>query len=312
MRIKYMYYVLKSNYETLEKFKIYNEPYKVGSTQYNRGKVENWESVRDSLVSVSSIDSLKDLCSLFLENPYFSKIDNSFTIPYETYQDLLPKYNILMERIRGVIDFCEVAGFDIIESGFDIKMPATENLDEFSKNIEMFNKSINQCPYLNVNDEKISLKKTDSGSIWFEFCVVAAGASVVLFNLAKIVDKCVKIKSHLVTVKQQEESWRHAKLKNDTLETLVAANKQVTQVMLDECIEELRREIPDVELNKEDEQRVKYSIETISKLMEKGMEIYASIDAPTEVRDLFPASEELSFLPQPKKLLMDSNETEEE
>ena len=82
--------------------------------------------------------------------------------------------------------------------------------------------------------------------------------------------------------------------------------------MLDECIEELRREIPDVELNKEDEQRVKYSIETISKLMEKGMEIYASIDAPTEVRDLFPASEELSFLPQPKKLLMDSNETEEE
>ncbi len=312
MRMKYMYYVLKSNYEPLEKFKMYNELYKVGSSQYNRGRVENWESVRNALVNISSINSLKDFCSLFLDNPYFSKINDSFTIPYEVYQNLSPKYSAFLERIRGVIDFFELAGFGVVESGFDIKMPATESFDVFSKNLELFNKAINQCPYLNIENEKISLNKTDSGSIWFEFCVVAAGVSITLSNLAKIIDKCVKIKSHFITVKQQEESWRHAKIENDALETLVSANKKVTDAMLDECIEQLQQEIPSVTLDKEDEQRVKYSIDIISKLMEQGMEIYASIDAPDEVRDLFPTSDELSFLPKPQKLLLESNETEKQ
>lgn len=310
MRMKYMYHILKSNYETLQSLKMRNDPYKVGVTTYNRGKVENWETARVALTNVSSIPTMKDFCSSIIDNPYFSKVDDSFTIPYEVYQDLSPKYNVFLEQVKGIIEFCEISGFSVVENGFDIKMPETESFDDFAQNIDMFNKAINQCPYLNIDNEKIILKKTDIGSIWFEFCIITAGSAIFLSNLAKIVDKCIKIKSHYVTVKQQEENYRQAKLKNDLLANIIEANKLVADSLLEKCVEELKNEIPDTKLVKDDAERVKFSIETLSKLMEKGLEIYASIDAPSEVRDIFPTSDEMSFIPPPQKLLQELKEDE--
>lgn len=308
MRMKYMYHLLKENFEDLENFQMVNDPYKVGSSSTNRGRVDNWVRMREALVCIKTIPSLQNVCVEFLDNPFFAKKENTFYIPYETYQELLPKHKNLLVQIKSIIDFYEAAGFDTTESGFDVKMPTTDDLEEFSKNISLLSKVIGQCPYLNTNDEKIALKKTDIGSIWFEFVVIATGTSLVLLNLSKVIDKCIKIKSHYVTVKQQEESLRQLKLKNDVLEPIKEANEKIIKAVIDDCITELQDEIPEMKLNNDDVTRVHYSLETISKLMEKGMEIYASIDAPQEIKDLFPTSDEIAFLPKPQKLLEGNSE----
>ena len=56
---------------------------------------------------------------------------------------------------------------------------------------------------MNNDDEKIVLKKTDIGSIWFEFAVITSGGIVILSNLSKIIDKCIKIavQTHTSTLK---------------------------------------------------------------------------------------------------------------
>lgn len=303
MRMKYMYFLLKENYEALEEFKIESEQYRIGATSHNRGIVANWIPARSALLNVSAIPTVKEMCYSILDNIYFAQEKDSFAIPYDVYQELAPKYKLFLIQVKAIISFYEDAGFESVEQGFDIKMPPTDDFDEFSKNIENLNKAINQCPYLKVDDETIKLKKTDIGSIWFEFIVIATTGSVFLTNLAKLVDKCIKIKSHYNTVKQQEEECRKLKLKNDIIESLKNSYEEMSKAVIDNCIEELKQEIPDVKLGNEEVGKVKYSLETISKLMEKGLEIYASVDAPQEIKDLFPTSDEMLSLPIPQKLI---------
>lgn len=307
MRIKYMYYLLKENFKALECLSLGDETYKIGGINEKRGTVENWQSAKNALETVSVIPFLNNFSNYILTHSEFRsdiiQERDSFVISYGTYKDIYPKYNNFLEQIRGVIAFCEDAGFNINEQGFDVKMPPTDDLNDFANNLALLNKVFSQCPYLIKDNEKIILKNTDIGSIWFEFCVIATGSTVLLLNLAKIVDKCIKIKSHAVIVKQQEELLRAAKLKNEILETVVEANKQAMGAIVSECVEELKNEIPETKLNPEDEERVKFSLNTISTLMGKGMEIYASIDSPKEIKDIFPSSDEISSLPDTRKAI---------
>lgn len=303
-----MYHLLKENHDSLKHLSLQNDPYRIGNNVTNRGKVTNWQNAREALANVSVIPFAKEISFLILDNPYFAREQDSFHIPYETYQDLYPKYENFLIQIDVIIEFFENSGFDVIEQGFDIKMPPTDCLDDFARNLDLLNKCINQCPYLKVENESISLKKTDIGSIWFEFAIAATGASVLLGNLAKLIDKCVKIKSHYLTTKQQKEELRKLTLGNDVIETMQQAYDEVTKSVVNKCIDELKQEIPDVELDNDGVSRVKFSIENLSQLMEKGMEIYASLDAPQEVKALFPTYDEMTLLPNPRKLLEDNSE----
>lgn len=308
MRMKYVYHLLKRNLETIENFQMVNDPYKIGNSTTNRGKVFNWQECRLAFLEIKRIPMFNDFCTMVLENSFFATEKDEFYIPYDTYQKIQKDYNLFTIQVNTIISFFDSVGFSETEYGFDVKMPPTEDFDEFSKNIELFNKALNQCPFLCVENEKIKLKKTDIGSIWFEFFIIATSGSILLVNLAKIIDKCIKIMSHYKTLKQQEELYKKAKLGTDQIKTLVECNTEIIKTLTDECIKELKEEIPNIEIKDDGNERVRYTLDTLVKLMDKGMEIYASIDASQEVKDLFPTSDELIFLPKPQKLLENKKE----
>ncbi len=309
MRIKYVYYILKRNLTSLENFQLTNEQYKVGHLTNSRGKVSNWKTLRLALFEIKNIPMFSDFCSMILENPYFANEKDVFYIPYETYQEVQINYKNFMIQVNTIITFCDSVGFSENKCGFDVKMPPTDDFDDFSKNIELFNKALNQCPFLCVENEKIKLEKTDIGSIWFEFFIIATGSSIILANLAKIVDKCIKIMSHYKTLKIQEELYQKAKLGTEQMKNLVECNAKIMETLTDECIKELKEEIPNIEIKDDGNERIRYTLDSLVKLMDKGMEIYASIDASQDVKDLFPTSDDLIFLPKPQKLL--ENKTDE-
>ena len=308
MRMKYMYYLLKESLPALESLGVVREGYTAGGQHSYRGQVTNWIDAKKALTDISKIPYFNDFCMSILENSEMRIGLNSFVISDSLCNDLEPKYKKFLTEVKGIIGFYESAGFNNTEQGFDIKMPPTDDFGEFAKNIDLLNKALSQCPYLNQESERIILKKTDVGSIWFELGIAVTGTSVILFNLSKIVDMCVKIKSHYVTVKQQEEQYRVAQIKDELLETVVKANKQLIETITNNCIEELKKEIPETPLDNDAETRLKYSLEILTSLMDKGMEIYASIDSPQEVKDLFPTSDEMMFMPHPKRMLTSSED----
>lgn len=306
--MKYVYYLLKRNLEALESFKLENDPFRIGNSTTNRGKVSNWPASRLAFLEIRRIPLFTNFSNMILEDPYFANEKNDFYIPFDTFQKIQIEYKHFMIQVNTLLSFFESVGFSENECGFDIKMPTTDDFDEFSKNIDLFNKALNQCPFLCIENEKITLKKTDIGSIWFEFFIIATGSSIILANLAKIVDKCIKIISHRKTLKQQEELYRQAKLGTEQIENLVECNKKVITALTDECIKELKEEIPDIEIKDDGNERIRYTLDSLVKLMDKGMEIYASIDASQEVKDLFPTSDDLILLPKPRKLLENKDE----
>lgn len=221
--------------------------------------------------------------------------------------------------MQAIIALCEKFGFNEKQQGFDIKIPSTGDFDEFADYINKLKNVLKSCPYLTVDGESIEISSVDIGSIWLKFKVLCKNHPVVsavtataltLNNLAVLVDKCVKIKSHIITCQQQEEQYRAMSLKNDILESVINANEVATETIINKMATEMQDELKEQTLNAEQVNSLKMSMRQLSDLMLDGLEIYASIDTPDEVKDLFPTSDEIKGLTEPIKSIPEKTETE--
>lgn len=276
------------------------------------GYVENWNAAKLAFTKLKNVSLFGDVILKIVEcvDENLMKKD-SFKMDNDIYNSFIKHIENLLTKMEGIIEFLENMGLDHKQSGFDIKMPPTDDFNEFAKIIDTLQKIFNQCPYLNVEGESIKIDSVDIGSVWLKFAVVATSSTVLLSNLATLTDKCVKIRAHYATTKQIEETYRQMKLGNDLLENVVKANEKAYELMIDKSIDELKDEIPNVELKDDDETRLQFAIDNIVKLMDKGMEIYASIDAPPEIKDIFPMEDDMESLVEPIKLLTETTEENE-
>ena len=100
----------------------------------------------------------------------------------------------------------------------------------------------------------------------------------------------MQVKSHLLSLKQQEEILRNQKLQNDILETSVESFKLLKSHYLSEAVKEIENMNEESRLeNGEERGKAEKSLEKLCDLLDKGVEIYASIDADRQIQMLFPA-----------------------
>lgn len=119
--------------------------------------------------------------------------------------------------------------------------------------------------------------------------------TVILSNLAKTIDKATKIKSHIITCNQQKEILRSMNQKNGVMDKVVEGFEEYGKTLLQECTDELKSEIGELKDGHEEEQ-VRKTLYALGNLMTKGMEVYASIDSPTEIKELLPISDEIKII----------------
>ena len=105
----------------------------------------------------------------------------------------------------------------------------------------------------------------------------------------------VKIKSHLSTVKMQEEALRSVELKNEVLTEVLDAFKKTNKVITDKCVKELEGELGELK-DGEEEDKVGRCIQKMGDWLDNGMQIYSSIDAPQVINVVFPEQPEVYFL----------------
>ena len=98
------------------------------------------------------------------------------------------------------------------------------------------------------------------------------------------------------------------KQKSDVADKIIDGFDMYKELLVEQCVDELEEAIGKTKDGAEKEQ-VRQAVQSLGEMMAKGMEIYASIDAPTEVKDLFPTSDEIKSLGESMKLL--PHETEE-
>lgn len=223
-------------------------------------------------------------------NTFYKGVTGAFT-PSE-WNQVCSALQKIKSSLTTMQSMCAALGLDQNSLGFDIKLPPNISLAELSECSKDLNNIFAQCPLLHKDNEDIKLHGVDIGSIWLTFTVICAGSATgfyILKNLAAMVDEIIAIREHMAILKRQEEMARQAELKNEALQSVVSINKEITKSLMQNAAERLaaKNEIT----APEDIECIRGTLDMLKEWVDKGMEVYAAIDTPSEIKAVFPPLE---------------------
>lgn len=218
--------------------------------------------------------------------------------------------NKLKISLRTIMELYESLDIGESHAGIDVKIPKCESLKEYMDYLKEIDFIFTQCPYLLAKDEEIKFNNVDVGSQWLSFFLAASGTFGILNNLAKLVSKAMAIKSNILIYKQQEEQLAAMRLKNEVMEETVDVFKKMKQKVLNDSVSDLESELGELQ-DGEERGKVEKTLEKMVMLIDKGVEIYSSIETPNEIKVLFPETKDNPILPDNLVKLLEKKEDTE-
>ena len=260
--------------------------------------INDWKNKSIILNELAELPVVREQAKILYESvPVIYRDSDRFDVTESVVKAFTTaKNNLLvsMETIIKLYEFVNPQRDNENQAGADIKLPEFDNLKEFSTCLDDLNFVITQCPYLLKENEEFRFKAVDVGSLWITLTVVGSAATI-LIALGKIVDQAVKIKSHMLTVKMQEEQLRSMQIKNDIAEEVKKVYQETNKVFMANSIAALENELGTL-TDGEEKGKVEVCLKKLGYWMEKGMQIYSSIETTKEIRDIFPEQQKISFL----------------
>lgn len=269
--------------------------------------LKNIEELREMINPLRKVDCLQEIVAA-IEDEFHDLAE----VPYHEYFDSSRKshgaYQIqqLKRQIDTICNLYESMGLSIEDgqAGFDVKLPAGISLDGISRCTRDLDFILNKCPIFSNIESTVSFKRTDVGSVWLTFVVCGTAALGFLEALAHLIDKAIIIRSHHLTVKEQEVRARELGLSVEMAESLTKAFTEMNEKLLDKAIQELTQE-HNIDSH-EGQEQVCVAIKTLSDWMDKGLQIHPSLSTPQEVKAVFPPAERQSLQEAEIKMLTSS------
>lgn len=290
MRSREIYNICKKELKVLDKF-LYN--------------IRNYyQEVLANKENVSAIIRFNDEYKSFYDyaNKTFGDIHLLTRIFYEIgpvvetdlEKEMSMKNNAVREFIRTVD--CIVSLYEPTEEqdeenlGLDIKIPETDNITELKTYIDGLEFIFTKCPFFKSNEASLILRNVDNGSIWLIIGVTYASmvaGSALLNNIAAFIDKCYVIKSHKSTCKRQEQEIEKSNCDQKEKEEILKSIRMLYKISVDNAIKDLENATGYNIQDGDERGRVEQSFDKLEKLLDKGMQIYSSIDSPQEIKAVF-------------------------
>lgn len=278
-------------------------------------RLKNWGICRRALESLFDFEFIKDDA----RNVYgaLSSIDresNEPVIGNTTYANFSAYYKKVVNKVEAVVDLYESMKDGISQPGIDIKIPACSELRQYIELLRDLDFILEQCPYLKNEDEELRYGGTDVGSDWITFALITSGAVsgtfVILNNLAALVSKAIALKSNKKVLDMQEEMLKTMQTKNEITSETVDTFKRLKELTYKKYVDELQGELGEV-ADGEEEGKVAKSLEKLANLIDKGVEIYSSIETPKEIKVLFPFEDKQEALPDSLMKFLEDKASEE-
>ncbi len=295
MRLYNIYYLCK---ELIDVFKQDRISLNSKRDIYEISDLENYWGAIDSLQNITLFKpTIEHFYNII---PVYAKDKNSIKVSIDIYRNFESLNKTIINQMSIIIDLYESMNISKNPVGIDVKIPQCKDLKEYIKHLNELDFIFTQCPYLLHKDETIKFSTVDVGSQWLNFIVeLSLGSSAIFYilnNLALILDKVVMLRSHYKSVKQQEEALKIAKNKSELSES----EKEIFDILkrhyMSEITGSLENEISPLE-DGDQRGRLEKSLEKLCNLLDKGVEIYASIDTPKDIQVLFPTLNEQKKLP---------------
>lgn len=288
MRLRNIYAICKKNIEIIDDFKPTTN--KSNSSLYD---FCGWEKISGILKDeIIPIKYLEIEATEFMDSvPAVYRTRDAFSVNTTDKNKILDSKRALYNCMVDAINLYESMDLKYEEgNGIDIKLPNCEDFSDLKKYISEIEFILFRCPFFNIENESLKFEAFDVGSLWLTFACVGAGAltfSVILNNLAAFLDKCIILKSHYLTVQTQEKTLESIQMEEKEKQIIIKGINDVYKAQVKNAIKELE-ELTNIQLkNGEEEDVVERAFEKANALMDKGMQIYSTIESNKENKALF-------------------------
>lgn len=211
--------------------------------------------------------------------------------------------NLLKELIINFLSMLKKTVPEESTDSINIKLPVINDFDELSKVSRDIHLGLTQVI---VNDDvngQTKIVSVENGSIWLNVLVGATAVNVI----ASLVWSASVIYKKIQEGRLLEQQIRALKVKTDSLEDILKAQKAETQLMIQAEAEFINSE-HFTENVPENIERIKNSITIFSDLIAKGAEIHPALVAPEKVANLFPDPTKMINIESKIKKLADPTE----
>lgn len=291
MRLYNIYYLCKNSIKPIAELTGKPNPSNIVYT------LKGWCEARDCLTTVSRISFFNDYVNEIFEIfPTYQFKKEEPKLSNSDYELFMSKKKLLVARLDAIVKLYQSMDAGESKEGVDIKIPSCGTLDEYIGYMKDINFILNQCPLISNCDEVFNT--VDVGSMWLSLLIKGAvGTHVILNTLAKLSEIAIKFSSNYKVMKMQDEYLASMKQKNEIGQDVIDTFNQFKNKMLDDDVSELEKECGVAITNPEDRDKTARTIEKLSMLIDKGVEIYSAIETPNEIKVMFPFSENTTLLP---------------
>lgn len=198
---------------------------------------------------------------------------------------LLQQYDIVYRAINTL------SPPDAGENSISIKMSKVRDLDDLYKTAQDFNIIFSQLILNEKIGGSLEIKNVENGSVWLD---VFVGTPLAVSVIGSLTWAAAVVYKKIQEGKIIEEHVKSLKIKNESLTDLMMAQKE----LLKSTVEIEARNIETQYFsdgNNEQLGRIKNSISLLATQIEKGSEVHPYLNAPEDVKNLFP---DMKKLPQ--------------
>lgn len=314
MRLYNIYYLCKTSIDEIRD--IHLEKIQIGETREYDYNVKNWNNLFMCCEVLVQIDFLKeDIEKLltYMDEASDNKLSNYLRMTPMIAKSFEEYRKKIISKMELVIELYQSLGIEDSEIGIDIKIPKCYSLREYMQFVKDIDFVFSQCPLISQCNETINFNTVDIGSMWLSFVIKSVvGSSIILNVIAKMVDIALKIRTRSIINKQQEEVLEALRQKNEVGAEVIEAFEKLKKAMLDESVKELEKECNTEIKDPEDRDRAGRTLEILSIIIDKGVEIYSAIGVSKEIQAQFPFKEDSPIITEEFQKLIEDKEKNKE
>ncbi len=270
----------------------------IGALQIRTKNIDgsNDKEIHGSRRTLEAIEALKptgifqeEITKLLSVSLIVNNVRDPIVVPLPIYQDFHKTLARLQQRATvflGVLN--EFIGEQDPHS-IGVRLPLGLDLKETAEIISDLDKLLQQALVNTDTNGTITLQGFDRGSEWLE---IGLGSAAALAFFSRMVQFYFCVKEKGVEIEGKREFVREIKLKNDLKE---AMNESLTQELETYQDQELKELLGD---NNDLNGRIKFSVDSLKKLMDRGLQIQPSFSAPEEIKLPFSPPEQIEQVRQ--------------
>jgi hypothetical protein len=247
-------------------------------------QLSNLNEIRIIINEIEQMQLFGNLTELLKNSVIFTTSDDIMRVQAIEGQQIQVQLTNLKLLIENFLEVLKKTVPEENINSINIKLPQVNDFDELSKVSRDIHLGLTQILYNEDINGETKIVSVENGSIWLN---VFVGSAIAVGIIGSLVWSSAVIYKKVLESKLLEEQIRGLKVKNDSIEDILKAQKIETSLMIQAEAEFINSEHFKVSVP-ENIEKIKNSITTFAELIGKGAEIHPALVAPESVSNLFP------------------------